>query len=185
MDNDPPLSPVEDYSPPLERKDSYPIAHKEVTTEQTMVVQDWTVCSYKPQIMISQGAEAACEVDEKEEDESPWVDFSSPVFNMFEQHFLPSQGMCAPLPSCLTVDGRPVSMDLVDGFPFFTPTAVDGNMWTNDRPAEAGNGEQNKHQCQTVLPSNLMRCLREPFFNDRPPFSVQSLHTLQFDEQLL
>ncbi|XP_053492572.1 interleukin-23 receptor isoform X1 [Ictalurus furcatus] len=164
MDNDPPLSPVEDYSPPLERKDSYPIAHKEVTTEERMVVQDWTVCPYKPQIMISQGAEAECEVAEKEEDEPPWVDFSSPVFNMFEQHFLPSQGMCAPLPSCLTVDGRPVSMDLVDGFPFFTPTAFDGNMLTNDRPAETGNGEQNKHQCQTVLPSNLMRCLREPFF---------------------
>lgn len=93
------------------------------------MAQDWTVCPYKPQITISQGAEAACEVAEKEEDE-PWVVFSSSVFNTFEQHFLPSQGMHVPLPSCLTVDGRPVSMNLVDGFPLFSPAALDENMWT-------------------------------------------------------
>ncbi|MCI4375623.1 hypothetical protein PGIGA_G00111830 [Pangasianodon gigas] len=184
VDSDPPLSPVEDYSPPVERKESYPIVHKEVATEERTVVQDWTVCPYKPQITISQGAEVECEVVEKEEDEPPWVVFSSPVFNTFDRHFFPSQGIHAPLPSCLTVDGRPVSMDLVDGFPFFTPSALDGNMWTDGRFAETGNGDQNQHQSQTVLPNDLVRCLREPFFNDRPPLAVQrSLHTVQVDKQ--
>lgn len=186
MDSDPPLSPVEDYCPPVERKDSYPIVHKEVITEEMTGVQDWTDCPYKPQITISQGAEAACEVAEKEEDEPPWVVFSSPVFNTFDQHFFPSQGLHAPLPSCLTVDGRPVSMDLVDGFPFFTPTVLDGNMLTDGRFADTGNGDQNQHQSQTVLPNDLVRCLREPVFNNRPPFQLQrSLHTLQVEEQLL
>lgn len=123
----------------MERKDSYPNVNKDVTTEQRKIVQDWTICPYKPQIMISQGAEEVCEVAEKEEDEPPWVAFSSPVFNTFDQHFFPSQGMHAPLPSCLTVDGRPVSMDLVDGFPFFTPTASEGNV---DRRELCGNWNQ-------------------------------------------
>ncbi|KAK3574376.1 hypothetical protein QTP86_006149 [Hemibagrus guttatus] len=122
VDSDPPLSPVEDYSPPVEKKDSYPVVHREVTTEEPTVVQDWTVCPYKPQIITSQGAEAVCEVAEIEDD--PWMVFSSPVFSPFK-HFPPSQGMQV-LPSCLTVDGRPVSMDL-DGFPFFTQTVLDGN----------------------------------------------------------
>ncbi|XP_053355234.1 interleukin-23 receptor isoform X2 [Clarias gariepinus] len=143
VDNDPPLSPVEDYSPPVERKVSYPIVHKELITEERTVAPDWTVCSYKPQIMISQGAEAACEVAEREEDEPPWVDFCSPVFDTFGQHFFLNQGMHASLPNCLTVDGRPVSMDLVNGFPFFTSTALDGNMWTEGRFAETGNGDRN------------------------------------------
>lgn len=154
MDSDPPLSPVEDYSPPLERDGSYPIVHKEVTTEKRTITQDWTVCPYKPQIAISQGAEAVCEVAEKEEDEPPLVFFSSPVLNTFDQHFFSSQGMHATLPNCLTVDGRPVSMDLVNGFPIFTPTALDGNMWTDGRFTETGNSDQNQHQSQTVLPND-------------------------------
>ncbi|XP_058257877.1 interleukin-23 receptor isoform X2 [Hemibagrus wyckioides] len=158
VDSDPPLSPVEDYSPPVERKDLYPVVHREVTAEEPTVVQDWTVCSYKPQIMTSQGgAEAVCEVAEMEEDEPPWMFFSSPVFSQFE-HFPPSQGMHAALPSCLTVDGRPVSMDL-DGFPFFTQTVIDGDTWTDRRLVEAGNGDQNKLQSQTVLPNDLVRCV--------------------------
>ncbi|XP_060776002.1 interleukin-23 receptor isoform X2 [Neoarius graeffei] len=186
IDSDPPLSPVEDYSPPVERTDLYPIVHKEATTEERAVREDWTVCPYKPQIMISQGAEVECEVAEKEEDEAPWMGLTSPVFNTFEQNFFPSQGMHASLPSCLTVDGRPVSMDLVDGFPFFTPTTLNRNMWTDRRFSETGNGDQSQHQSQTVLPNDLVMCLREPFLNDRPPSPVQrSLHTLQVDEQLL
>lgn len=123
-----------------------------------MVVQDWTVCPYKPQIMTSQGgAEAVCEVAEMEEDEPPWVVFSSPVFSPFK-HFPPSQGMHAALPSCLTVDGRPVSMDL-DGFPFFTQTVLDEDTWTDRRLAETGNGDRNKLQSQTVLPNDLVRCV--------------------------
>lgn len=175
MDNDPPLSPVEDYSPPVERKDSYSIVNKEVTTEERTIAQDWTT-AYKPQIMISQEAEAACEVAEKEEDESPWVVFSPCVFNTFDQNFFPSHAMHAPLPNCLTVDGRPVSMDLIDGFSFFTPVALDGNMWTGGRFGETGNIDQNQHQRQTL----------SPFSNDRPTFPVQrSLHTLQVEEQML
>lgn len=149
MDSDPPLSPVEHCSPPVERKELYPIVHKEVSTEERAVEQDWTVCPYKPQITIPQGAEEACEVAEKEEDE-PWVVFSSPFLNMFEPHFLPSHGMHAPLPNCLTVDGRPVSMDLADGFRIFAPAPLDGKMWTNGRFAETGNGDQNQHQSQTA-----------------------------------
>ncbi|TSL22043.1 Interleukin-12 receptor subunit beta-2 [Bagarius yarrelli] len=147
VDIDPPLSPVEDYSPSVERKDLYPTVHKEVTTEETAAVQDWTVCPYKPQITISLGAEVVCEISEKEEDDPPWVFFSSPVVSPFE-HFVPSQGIQGSLPNCLTVDGRPVSMDLVDGFHFFTQTALDENNWTDETFAETGN--QNQHQTQTV-----------------------------------
>ncbi|KAF7711851.1 hypothetical protein HF521_000862 [Silurus meridionalis] len=165
VDSDPPLSPVEDCSPPMERKDLYPIVHKEVTTEERVIVQDWTVSPYKPQINISQGAEAACDVTEKEEDEPPWVLFSLPVFT-FEQRIFPSKGMHASLPSCLTVDGRPVSMNLVDGFPFFTPATLDGNMVADGRFVETESAYQNQHQSQALLPN-------------------VTLHSLQVDEQLL
>ncbi|XP_060723497.1 interleukin-23 receptor isoform X2 [Tachysurus vachellii] len=160
VDSDPPLSPVEDYSPPSERKDSYPVVHREVTTEKTTVVKDWTVCPYKPQVTISQETEMVCEVSEMEEDEPLWGFFSSPIFSPFK-HFPQTQGMHASLPSCLTVDGRPVSMDL-NGFPFSTQTVVDGNLWTDGSLAEIVNSDQNQFQTQTVLPNDLVRCLREP-----------------------
>ncbi|KAI5614593.1 interleukin 23 receptor [Silurus asotus] len=165
VDSDPPLSPVEDCSPPMERKVLYPIVHKEVTTEERVIVQDWTVSPYKPQITISQGAEAACDVTEKEEDEPPWGFFSLPVFT-FEQRIFPSKGMHASLPSCLTVDGRPVSMNLVDGFPFFTPATLEGNMVADGRFVETESVYQNQHQSQALLPN-------------------VTLHSLQVDEQLL
>ncbi|XP_062854233.1 interleukin-23 receptor [Trichomycterus rosablanca] len=124
VDCDPPLSPVEVCTPLVERRNSYPTVHEEVIIEKRKVAQDWTVCPYKPQISItSQKTEAASEAVEEDEDEHCWGTFSSPVFK-FEEQFLPSQTVHTSLNNCLTLDGRPVSLDVVDGFLFFDQTTL-------------------------------------------------------------
>ncbi|KAL7891321.1 hypothetical protein AOLI_G00007970 [Acnodon oligacanthus] len=198
VDSDPPLSPVEDISPPVEIKDVYPIVHKDDTTEERKAAQDWESCPYKPQIsIVSQRVEAVSEVAESEEDENPWL-FFSPGFNKFDDEFLPSQEIHAPLKSCLTVDGTPISVDVVDGLIVLTRTTLEEEIWRaeKDRAFEAENGNCNEtsHKGQTVLPSDLVKCLREPSFSVKPHspqrastflHAQAALHALQVDEQLL
>ncbi|XP_026854664.2 interleukin-23 receptor isoform X2 [Electrophorus electricus] len=162
VESDPPLSPVEDFNPPVERKDSYPTAHTENPLEEMKAVQDWAVCPYKPQLaVVSQRLVAVSEAVEKEEDEHAWVS-SSPAFTQFEEVFFPSQGMHRPLNSCLTVDGAPISVD-VDGLLFLSQISIQENMWRVQRDATLAdnvNGDQNTDQGQAVLPNDLMRCER-------------------------
>ncbi|KAK1796692.1 hypothetical protein P4O66_009712 [Electrophorus voltai] len=162
VDSDPPLSPVEDFNPPVERKDSYPTAHTENPLEEMKAVQDWAVCPYKPQLaVVSQRLVAVSEAVEKEEDEHAWVS-SSPTFTQFEEVFFPSQGMHRPLNSCLTVDGAPISVD-VDGLLFLSQISIQENMWRVQRDATLAdnvNGDQNTDQGQAALPNDLMRCER-------------------------
>ncbi|KAL6458073.1 hypothetical protein MHYP_G00333030 [Metynnis hypsauchen] len=181
VDSDPPLSPVEDFSPPVGIKDVYPIVHKDDTTEETKAAEDWASCPYKPQIsIVSQRVEAVSEVAESEEDENPWLVFS-PGFNKFDDEFLPSQEIHGPLKSCLTVDGTPISVDVVDGLIVLTQTTLEEEIWRAEGDgafeAETGNCDENTHKSQTVLPSDLMKCLREPSFSVRP-HSPQKASTL-------
>ncbi|KAI4883347.1 hypothetical protein NFI96_011196 [Prochilodus magdalenae] len=198
VDSDPPLSPVEDVSPPIEIKDAYPIVSKEDPLEERKVLQDWVTCPYKPQIsIVSQTVEAVSETAENEEDEHSWLVFS-PSFNGFDEEFFPSQGINGPLKSCLTVDGTPIPVDVVDGLIVLTRTTLEENIWRveRDETFETGTRNDDEDSCkgQTVLPSDLVKNLREPFFNVRP-HSTQgastilhtqaALHTLQVDDQLL
>uniref|UniRef100_A0AAR2J0F7 Interleukin 23 receptor n=1 Tax=Pygocentrus nattereri TaxID=42514 RepID=A0AAR2J0F7_PYGNA len=198
VDSDPPLSPVEDFSPPVEIKDVYPIVHKDDTTEERKAAQDWASCPYKPQIsIVSQRIEAVSEVAESEEDENPWLVFS-PGFNKFDDEFLPSQEIHGPLKSCLTVDGTPISVDVVDGLIVLTRATLEEEIWRAEGDgafeAETGNCDENSHKGQTVLPSDLVNCLKDPSFSVRPHspqrastllHNQAALHTLQIDEQLL
>ncbi|XP_036426561.1 interleukin-23 receptor [Colossoma macropomum] len=198
VDSDPPLSPVEDFSPPVEIKDVYPIVHKDDTTEERKPAQDWASCPYKPQIsIVSQRVEAVSEAAENEEDENPWL-VLSPGFSNFDDEFLPSQEIHGPLKSCLTVDGTPISVDVVDGLIILTRTTLEEEIWRaeGDRAfeAETGNCDENSYKGQTVLPNDLAKCLREPSFSIRPHspqrastllHTQAALHTLQVDEQLL
>uniref|UniRef100_A0A3B4DRY7 Interleukin 23 receptor n=1 Tax=Pygocentrus nattereri TaxID=42514 RepID=A0A3B4DRY7_PYGNA len=172
VDSDPPLSPVEDFSPPVEIKDVYPIVHKDDTTEERKAAQDWASCPYKPQIsIVSQRIEAVSEVAESEEDENPWLVFS-PGFNKFDDEFLPSQEIHGPLKSCLTVDGTPISVDVVDGLIVLTRATLEEEIWRAEGDgafeAETGNCDENSHKGQTVLPSDLVNCLKDPSFSVRP-----------------
>ncbi|XP_072540450.1 interleukin-23 receptor isoform X2 [Salminus brasiliensis] len=170
VDSDPPLSPVEDCSPPLDRRDSYPITHSEDTTEERKPEQNWAVCPYKPQIsVVSQRVESVSDAADTEEEEHPWPVFS-PGFDKFDE-FLASEELHGPLKSCLTVDGTPVSVDVVDGFFFITQSALEEDLWRvagNGAFAVTGNGDENSCQGQTVLPNDFVRCSREPSCNVKP-----------------
>uniref|UniRef100_A0A3B1IM81 Interleukin 23 receptor n=1 Tax=Astyanax mexicanus TaxID=7994 RepID=A0A3B1IM81_ASTMX len=180
LDSDPPLSPVEDFSPSVELRDCYPVTHTEETTDEKRVEQDWAVCAYKPQIsIVSQRIESVSETAETEEDEHPW-----PVFS---PGFFPSQGIHGPLKSCLTVDGTPVSVDVVDGVFFITQSTLEEDVWSvagNVAFAAAGNGEENSYQGQTVLPNDFVKCLREPSCNVRPHLPKSELNQSCMSRQL-
>uniref|UniRef100_A0A8B9RI88 Interleukin 23 receptor n=1 Tax=Astyanax mexicanus TaxID=7994 RepID=A0A8B9RI88_ASTMX len=180
LDSDPPLSPVEDFSPSVELRDCYPVTHTEETTDEKRVEQDWAVCAYKPQIsIVSQRIESVSETAETEEDEHPW-----PVFS---PGFFPSQGIHGPLKSCLTVDGTPVSVDVVDGVFFITQSTLEEDVWSvagNVAFAAAGNGEENSCQGQTVLPNDFVKCLREPSCNVRPHLPKSELNQSCMSRQL-
>lgn len=160
-------------------------------------MEEWAVCPYKPQISIPQEVEGLSEEAENDDDEHPWMAFS-PDFNMSDHEFFPSQGIHGPLSSCLTVDGAPVSVNVVDGFLILTPSTLEEDIWRVEGDgtyeSETQNGDETSYQGQTVLPSNLVKCLRDPSCNARC-FSPQGASTglnahtglrgLQLDEHLL
>ncbi|XP_076870917.1 interleukin-23 receptor isoform X2 [Brachyhypopomus gauderio] len=151
VDCDPPLSPIERFSPAVERKDSYPTTHTEGPLEEMKAVQNFAVCPYKPQVIFpSQKLEP--EPVEKEENDHPWV-FSSPAITKFDEMFSPNQGICRPLNSCLTVDGAPVSLD-AKGFFFFHQTSLEENTWRVQ--GDETFGDENPDQSQVVLPNDLI-----------------------------
>lgn len=184
-DNDPPLTPIEEVSLSLERKDSYPtVLHVTETPTTNLFCID---SPYKPQLLTaSQRNEDFSEITDeelKDEDQFPFLAPPSHDDFCWDSSCIPM--IHGRLNSFLAMDGALGSLGILEDLlaPPKTASNKDGEVEEDEKIVETGDIDQSTFTGQTVLPNDLESCLRGPVFNSSPYSPQELCHSFSVPEE--